>query len=161
MTCPGLLVRSYKVIFDWPLPLLDLEACVGGLAVNWVWLSPVLGLGKLSKRLWAPQGLFATCWLPMSLSHWKRIFRCTGNICLPSIQSSPWNVALAGQGGFPKSNGVWVLVFTNLISTQFLCQCLPCNQFANTVGMLQPTTTHVWPIDLWELPMRACNTSCD
>lgn len=39
------------------LPVLDLEACGSGHAVNRGWLPPALGLGWLSKRLGVPQGL--------------------------------------------------------------------------------------------------------
>lgn len=56
----GLPSRSYKVICDGLLSVLDLEACEGNLSVNQGWLPPVLGLGKVSKR---PKAPYAYCYL--------------------------------------------------------------------------------------------------
>ena len=48
----GLHVRSYKAIYSWLLPLLDLEERRSS-TVNQGLLLHVLGLWQLSKRLWA------------------------------------------------------------------------------------------------------------
>lgn len=53
----GLPDRSYEVIHGWLLPVLDLEASRRDNAVNQGHLPPVSGLGHLSKRSRAPQGL--------------------------------------------------------------------------------------------------------
>lgn len=37
-------------IYGWLLPVLNREVCVGDFTVNCSWLTPVLGLGQLSKR---------------------------------------------------------------------------------------------------------------
>lgn len=50
VTGPELPGRYYKSVCAWLLPLLDLEACWGGLTVEQGWLPPVLDLGQLNKR---------------------------------------------------------------------------------------------------------------
>lgn len=57
----GLPCRSYKAIYSWFLPMLDVEVCGGGLAVNRSWMSPIFGLGQHSKD---SEPLYVCCLLP-------------------------------------------------------------------------------------------------
>ena len=60
--CLGPPSMSYKVVCRWLPLVLGLEVPRRALTANQVCLSPVLGLGLLSKRFWAHQGKTLLVW---------------------------------------------------------------------------------------------------
>lgn len=64
----GLLSRSYKVVCNWLVPVLDLEAYERGHMVNQAQLPPAAGLSQLSTGSRAPQGLRPSAGFPHSSS---------------------------------------------------------------------------------------------